>query len=177
MKLDLTPILNRRVPVIDFDFTVDANDVPDAPDISEEITLDEPVRVCGRVCDNDGYMSLTATVSVDYSTVCDRCLAPLSESIEFEFSRIVTLNAALAGDDGIDEDDVLLVKEGGIDFDRDIIEELSLELPIYHLCEEDCPGLCSVCGKDLRGSCTCKNEKEIDPRMETFKKLLENMNK
>ncbi len=177
MKLDLTPVLNRRVPVIDFDFTVDAESVPDAPDISEEITLTEPVRVWGRICDNDGYMTLTATVSVGYDTVCDRCLAPLSEEIEFEFRRIVTLNASLAGEDGIDEDDVLLVKEGGIDFDRDVIEELSLELPIYHLCEDDCPGLCSVCGKDLRGACTCNKEKEIDPRMETFKKLLENMDK
>ena len=80
MKLDLTPILNRRVPVIDFDFTVDASSVPDAPDISEEITLDGDIRVFGKVLDNDGYMSLKACVSVDYTTVCDRCLAPLSES-------------------------------------------------------------------------------------------------
>ena len=175
MKIDLTPILNRRVPAIDFDFTVAACDVPDAPDISEEITLKGPVSVKGRIVDNDGYMNLRADVSVDYTTVCDRCLCPLHDSLEFCFSRIVTLKSAAL--EGVDEDEMLTVKEGGIDFDRDIIEELSLELPVYHLCHTDCPGLCSVCGKRLDGSCSCKSEKEIDPRMETFQKLLENMKK
>ena len=175
MKIDLTPILNRRVPVIDFDFTLSPESVPDAPDISEEIILTEPVRVIGTIRDNDGYMTLRCDVSVDYETVCDRCLAKIEDFADFEFSRIVTVSSVAL--EGVDEDDVLTVKEGGIDFDRDIIEELSLELPVYHLCDEDCPGLCSVCGQRLDGSCSCNKEKEIDPRMETFKKLLENMNK
>ena len=175
MKIDLTPILNRRVPVIDFDFTLSPSDVSDAPDISEEIVLTEDISVRGRISDNDGYMMLRADVSVPYETVCDRCLEKICDYADFEFVRFVTVsNAAL---EGIDEDEMLTVKEGGIDFDRDIIEELSLELPVYHLCEDDCPGLCSVCGKRLDGACSCKKEKEIDPRMETFKKLLENMEK
>ena len=70
-----------------------------------------------------------------------------------------------------------LIPEKEFDFDRDIIEELSLELPIYHLCNEDCPGLCSVCGKKLDGACKCSQEKEIDPRLEIFKKLLDNSEK
>ena len=175
MKIDLTPILNRRVPVIDFDFTLSPDSVPDAPDISEEITLTEEISVKGRISDNDGYMMLRADVSVGYSTVCDRCLAKIDDFADFEFNRIVTVSQAALEE--VDEDEMLTVKEGGIDFDRDIIEELSLELPVYHLCDEDCPGLCSVCGQRLDGSCSCKKEKEIDPRMETFKKLLENMNK
>jgi len=175
MKIDLTPILNRRVPVISFDFTVAPESVPDAPDISEEIALTEDISVKGRITDKDGYMSLTADVSVGYRTVCDRCLADIFGRAEFVFERVVTLNRSVL--EGVDEDEMLTVKEGGIDFDRDIIEELSLELPVYHLCDEDCPGLCSVCGKKIGSDCSCKKEKEIDPRMETFKKLLENMNK
>jgi len=175
MKIDLTPILNRRVPVIDFDFTVCPENVADAPALPEEITLEEDIRVEGSIRDNDGYMTLEATVSVPYATVCDRCLKPLGEWAEFDFSRIVTVSRASL--EGVDEDEMLTVKEGGIDFDREIIEELSLELPVYHLCDEDCPGLCSVCGKKIGSDCSCKKEKEIDPRMETFKKLLENMNK
>ena len=175
MKIDLTPILNRRVPVINFDFTVNPASVADAPELPEEITLTEEISVSGKIVDNDGYMSLYADVCVGYKTVCDRCLTPIDDEVDFPFDRIVTLNNATL--EGVDEDEVILVKEGGIDFDREIIEELSLELPIYHLCDEDCPGLCSVCGKKLDSDCSCKKEKEIDPRMETFKKLLENMNK
>lgn len=175
MKIDLTPILNRRVPVINFDFCLSPEAVPDAPDISDEYVLTKDISVKGSVSDKDGYMMLRCDVSVPYETVCDRCLTKLTGLADFEFVRFVTVSSNAL--EGIDEDEMLTVKEGGIDFDRDIIEELSLELPVYHLCDEDCPGLCSVCGKDLRGGCSCKKEKEIDPRMETFKKLLENMEK
>ena len=175
MKIDLTPVLNRRVPVIDFDFSLSPDSVPEAPEISEEITLTEDISVKGRISDNDGYMKLTADVSVPYETVCDRCLARIEGLAEFEFVRYVAVSSRTL--EGVDEDELLIVKEGGIDFDREIIEELSLELPVYHLCDEDCPGLCSVCGKRLDSECSCKKEKEIDPRMETFQKLLENMKK
>lgn len=175
MKIDLTPILNRRVPVIDFEFTLSPDSVPDAPDISEEIILTEDICVRGKISDNDGYMMLRADVSVGYETVCDRCLEKIEDYADFEFVRFVTVSQRAL--EGVDEDEMITVKEGGIDFDRDIIEELSLELPVYHLCDEDCPGLCSVCGKKIDSGCSCKKEKEIDPRMETFKKLLENMDK
>lgn len=175
MKLNLTQILNKRTPAIDFDFQIDPDKVEDAPGIPEDIELCEGVTVKGRICDNDGYMTLTADVSVPYKTVCDRCLAPLSGTCEFPFHRIAVVSFSDSERIGIDEDDVLVIKEGGIDFDRDVLEELSLELPPYHLCDDDCPGLCSVCGKRLDGACVCKKEKEIDPRLESFKKLLDKM--
>lgn len=173
MKIDLTPLLNKRTPEVDFDFLIDPAEIDGGALLPYDITIDGKIRVAGKVTDNDGYMTLDAVVSADYNTVCDRCLKPLKNSIEIPFKRIVVVSKS--GDIGTDEDDMLYVSEGGIYFDPDVIEELSLELPIYHLCEEDCPGLCSVCGKRLDGSCSCKNEKEIDPRMETFKKLLDKM--
>ncbi len=173
MKLDLTALLNKRTPKADFDFTLDPTSVEDAAGLPEDIVLEGPIRVCGSVTDNDGYMTLAATVSADYLAQCDRCLRDLHRHIEIPFKRV----AVVSGADGVgvDEDELLYISEGGIDFDRDVIEELSLELPIYHLCSEDCPGLCSVCGKRLDGSCRCRKEKELDPRMETFKKLLDKM--
>jgi len=44
----------------------------------------------------------------------------------------------------MDEDDIIWVKEGGIDFDREVLEAVTLELPVYHLCCDDCPGLCDT---------------------------------
>ena len=173
MKLDLTALLNKRMPKADFDFTVDPSSVEGAAGFPEDIALTGDIRVCGSITDNNVYMALEATVSADYKTVCDRCLKGLTGHIEFPFGRIVRVSASEDG--GEDEDELLYVSEGGIDFDRDVIEELSLELPIYHLCSEDCPGLCPVCGKRLDGSCVCEKTKETDPRMETFRKLLDKM--
>lgn len=173
MKIDLTALLNKRTPAIDFDFLIDPLEVEECAELPFDVEIDGKIHVFGKITDNNGYMTLDAKVHADYNTVCDRCLAPLSDSIEMPFKRIVAVSKA--DDVGADEDDMLYVSEGGIEFERDVIEELSLELPVYHLCDEDCPGLCSVCGKRLDGSCRCKNEKEIDPRMETFKKLLDKM--
>ena len=127
----------------------------------------------GRISDNDGYMSLSAELSADYTTVCDRCLETLRRSITVPFERIAVVSRSNMT--GVDEDDMLYITEGGIDFDCEAIEQLSLELPVYHLCSDDCPGLCSVCGKRLDGACKCANVKETDSRMETFKKLLDKM--
>ena len=175
MKLDMTPVLNKRVSALDFDFTLTPETVEGACDISDEIELTSPIRVLGKITDINGYMTLDAKVSVSYETVCDRCLAPLSDELDFDFKRTVAMNAANLDEDECD--DIIWIKEGKIDFDADVIEELSLELPIYHLCSEDCPGLCSVCGKKLDGACKCSEKKEIDPRLEIFKKLLENSEK
>ena len=68
----------------------------------------------------------------------------------------------------------IMFLDNDVNIDRDVLEELSLELPTYHLCSEDCPGLCPRCGKRLDGACKCAPEKHIDPRMEIFKKLLDN---
>ncbi len=175
MKLDMTPVLNKRMSALDFDFTLTPETVGGACDISEEITLTSPIRVLGKITDINGYMTLKAKVSASYETVCDRCLAPIADDITFDFERTIAMNAANIDDE--DSDDIIWIKEGKVDFDADVIEELSLELPIYHLCSEDCPGLCSVCGKKLGGGCTCEQEKEIDPRLEIFKKLLDNSGK
>ena len=67
-----------------------------------------------------------------------------------------------------------LCEDGTVDIDADIAEAFLLELPMRHLCKEDCPGLCPKCGKRLaEGDCGCKNEKEIDPRLKVLQKLLE----
>lgn len=171
MKLDMTPLLNKRRSALDFDFTLNPDTVENACGLPEGIRLTEPVRVTGKVTDLNGYMSLNAAVSTRYEAECDRCLAPVGAPISFELARTVALNPADA--EGEDDYDIIWIKEGKIDFDCDVIEELSLELPIYHLCSDDCPGLCPVCGKRLDGSCKCKAEKEIDPRLEIFKKLLD----
>ena len=177
MKLDLSALLNKRETALDFSFTLEPASLEDSALLPEEITLSGGICVSGRVSDCDGYFKLDAQVSAEYDTVCDRCLAPLRETVDFPFSRIAVASSADIDKLGLDEDDALFVRDGGLDFDRELMEEFCLELPVYHLCEEDCPGLCDVCGQRLDGSCRCKNEKEIDPRLESFQKLLEKMKK
>lgn len=177
MKIEISALLGKREPYKDFSFDLVPEEIEDSAGLPEDITLTSPVKVEGRIKDCDGYFTVKATISAGYETVCDRCLAPIKDKTEFTLEKIAVTSASELEKIGADEDEVVYVEDGGIDMDRDIIEELSLELPLYHLCSEDCPGLCDVCGKRLEGECRCKKEKEIDPRMESFQKLLEKMKK
>lgn len=175
MRIDLTPLLDGRQSDLnlEYEYTPDA----EGPLLPEEIRLTTPVRVRCRVSDNHGYMTLTASAAAEYETACDRCLASLTAPIAVSIKRLIDTGAALRADAGEDEEfeDSLLPLDGGaVEIDRELTEELALELPLYHLCREDCPGLCPTCGKRLAdGPCGCSAKKEIDPRLAILQKLLE----
>ena len=176
MKIDITTLMNKRAEKIDFDYTF----VPAAADggviLPEDMTITEPVRVRGAVKDMNNCMSLSCTVTAKYRTTCDRCLDAIDGVLEFGVEKTVSTEAPPEGaeDDPV-YDEVVFVNESALDIDPALTEEIALRLPTYHLCSEDCPGLCPKCGKKLaEGGCECKNEKEIDPRLKILQKLLDN---
>ncbi len=174
MRIDLTCLLEGKQTELSVDFDV----TPRQEDavLPHGIELLGPVKVSCRVRDNHGYLTLTADAAADYETACDRCLAPISTGVSFSIERLIESKGAHALPDGInaDDEDILTMVNGTVEIDADIIEALILELPMRHLCDENCPGLCPKCGKRLsEGDCGCKNEKEIDPRLKVLQKLLE----
>ena len=53
-----------------------------------------------------------------------------------------------------------------------VLSDLLLNLPMKHLCREDCKGLCPGCGVNLnREPCRCK--KQVDPRWAALEQLLD----
>lgn len=191
MKIDITELLNGRKERIDFDYSFDENSLTgdDYALLPDDIRLaDNGIHVKGYITDNNGYMTLYASVSAEYVTECSRCLDEINCRCDFDIERIVRSGSAInSRDTHLSEDnewdgvteDLLYISESSVNPDNDIMETLSLNLPLYHLCSEDCEGLCPICGKKLRDrECSCieaeKSKKEIDPRLAKLKKLLEN---
>lgn len=179
MRIDLTTLLNGRKDRIDFDYDFDLKGTEGAVMLPDEISVTEPVRVVGCVTDKNGCMFLNAKVTVKYHVPCNRCLEDISRILEFDFERMISTESEKSETDEFDVDDaveeILYVKESGIDPDLSIIEDVALELPVYNLCNEDCKGLCQRCGKNLNdGDCGCSEKKEIDPRLKKLQKLLDN---
>lgn len=186
MKLDVTEILNGRVPFLDFDFTNGADALEQFADmLPDGITVpSDGISVCGRVSDTGGCMTLSADITVRYLAPCDRCLEESEHCIDFTLDRVITAAASpearerlISEDDeewdGV-TDDLLYVSEGKIDIAADVAEAISLEIPFRHLCSEDCRGLCQVCGKKLSDEHPgCEKPKEIDPRLKVLQKLLD----
>ncbi len=170
MKIDLTTVLNKRCDTLTVDYSFNAAELDGAVSFPYGITLSSPVSVKGKVTDNNNCMFLNVTVTAQYRTLCDRCLDDIEGIVSFDFKRMISTESVVSEDD-----DTVFVVESAIDVDCDIVEELALELPFYHLCKEDCKGMCQKCGKNLNfGPCECSEQKEIDPRLKKFQKLLDN---
>ena len=164
VKIDVKKILTGEITKQDFqyEFPIEFND--------SGYSFPDPVRVCGVIKNNGGYVPLEATCTVTANGVCARCLTPVSQVVETTFTR--TVAASLETED--DNDEYLVAAEGKIDVGEPIKDELIMSLPARLLCSDDCKGLCHKCGKNLNlGRCDCP-EKEPDPRWAALKNLIRN---
>ena len=67
----------------------------------------------------------------------------------------------------------MIVEDGFLEVDEQLVEMLTLEFPSKLLCREDCAGLCPQCGKNLNnGPCACSKQ-ETDPRLAPLAAWLE----
>ena len=176
MKLDLRALLAgecRTLPVL-FDLEVQKDDQNHFSGLTD-IRFDTPMHVEGTITNTAGYIRMLLTLSVSYTAPCARCLEDVSGSFSFDVERTVVTEAIAAdlSEDRIDE--LVVVEDGFLSLDELLTECLELSLPFRFLCREDCKGLCQRCGKNLNnGPCDCE-EKEVDPRLEPLRRLLEEM--
>ncbi len=135
---------------------------------ADDISLDTPgVAVSGKIENNTGIVSLSATVTFSATVLCSRCTEEFKKNFKFSFEHLLANN--LVNDDN---DDYIVVENSVLDLDALISEDIVLSLPSRFLCSEDCKGLCSKCGKNLNdGPCDCK--KDVDPRMAALLQLLD----
>ena len=168
MVIDINPILKGEKTEINIEYLLTVNE-----ELSD-VTFPEVFLVKGNVKDMAGYITLNLVADVLYKTSCARCLAPISKSKEIVFTKTVVSEDMEVQNE--DNDDYIFSKDGYIDVDEALIEQIMLELPLRHLCKEDCKGLCPKCGTDLNfGKCNCDTH-EPDPRFDVLRKLLENKN-
>ena len=166
MIIDLSPILRGEVSTVKIEYEM--SETPDVPDV----TFTEGCRVSGKVDNRAGYMTLSLHASLPYVSSCARCLEDIFGTFTLTFNRTVAASGTLQNEAN---DDYVIVKNGKLDIDRELVEDLMLEFPAKLLCKEECAGICPKCGKSLNfGECGCPKKKEIDPRLAILQKLLEN---
>ena len=172
MILDITSLINGKSSRVDFEYLIDTKDEKNNLIPPDDVSFTAPVRVKGSVTDNAGYMTLSLTAEIDYTSRCARCLEDIFGTFILNFNRTVATKGTLQHEDN---DEYVIVKNGFLDIDRELVEDLLLEFPPKLLCKEECKGLCSKCGKNLNfEACDCPKKKEIDPRLAILQKLLEN---
>ena len=167
MVVDLKPMLRGEINSIDIDFVL-------TPEIIEDVTFTDGARVCGKITNSAGYMRLILNAELPYVGQCARCLDEVRGVFSLDFERTV-VTEGMVSEEKLEEnvDEYIVIVDSCIKLDDAVKEELMLEFPKKLLCSEDCLGLCPKCGKPKKeGDCGCIT-KEIDPRLEVLKKLLD----
>ena len=175
MKLDLRPLLaGERLLSFEYLLSLDSSD--EAPiGVLLDARFPSPMKVSGEITNTAGYMRMTLSMSVDYQAECARCLSPVCGCFTLDLEKTVAPRDVLGDIDEDKLDDYAIIEDGFLDMDETILEQIEMEFPIRFLCKEDCRGLCERCGKNLNeGECDCKS-KDIDPRLEPLRALLEKM--
>lgn len=103
---------------------------------------------------------------IGYKTECDRCLTPTEQKLVFDYTKDVKKVC-----DNEDFDGIILSPDESFDYETEVVTEVLLSFPAKHLCDENCKGLCPVCGCNLNEhECSCE-KKVPDPRLEVLRNL------
>lgn len=163
MIIELESVFNTDGLKIPFDYDLSLSGII----VSGVAPVTEPVKVSGYVENKAGIVNLKASAALKYEAPCDRC----AENVISHFSFPVEHTLVVALESG-DNDDFLEVPNMRLNLDELVEEDVNLALPTKYLCNDDCKGLCPICGKNLnKTKCDCKAP--IDPRMEALLQLLD----
>ena len=153
-------------------------EVEETPKI-EGVKIIQPFKAILRIEKRGVEVFVKGVVSGEVELQCSRCLKeyilPIKTLLEVTYHPVQNLNKEELIELKRDEMDVDFYKEGLIDTEDIIRDQILLNIPMKPLCSEDCKGLCTICGTDLNYSeCGCIVQ-EIDPRMAILQSLLRRM--
>jgi uncharacterized protein len=151
---------------------------PDEFGSDEEFRIIAPVDLDVEVHKDANKARLAGRVRTTLQLACSRCLEPFDVPVDSEIDVLFLPAAANVGEGerevGDDDLGVAYYKDEAIDLGEVMREQFYLALPMKPLCQDDCRGLCPVCGVNRnRETCTCQNE-WVDPRFEALKRLTDN---
>ena len=126
------------------------------------------VSVYALIQNKTGLVTIDIDVEYLYSRPCDRCFVEVEKNVTEHFSH--RLVESLESDDN---DEYIEATDCKLDLSELVTTDILLSLPSKYLCMGDCQGLCHKCGHNLNlGDCDC-DKREIDPRLEALKQLLD----
>ncbi len=121
----------------------------------------------------DKKLDVKGRATVRLMASCDRCLEDVEIEIPLDFKRRVsTDDRAYYQTDDLDENNYI---DGySLDVEQLIYNELLTGWPTKILCNDDCKGICNVCGQNLnKGTCGCEDT-GLDPRMSVIRDVFKN---
>ena len=166
IKVNVAEIKKRLVGQKTFAFDL----TPEELEISsEEMEILGTIRTEGSISNAGDVLLLKATMSAQVRRTCGRCLKEFTAVTKAEVLEKFYPTSA----ENI-EKDAFVYDSDVINITVPLRESLLLAEPLQALCQEDCKGLCPVCGVNLNEqTCEC-DTRTIDPRLAALKQFIKN---
>ena len=110
---------------------------------------------------------VTGNLHVTMEGICDRCVEAAGYDIEnnFDLVYLPASEAPTRGEDEVDEGgiEVGYYEGNGLELHDVLREVVLLAVPMRLVCQEDCKGICPVCGQNRNQTdCGCQPESSDD---------------
>ncbi len=165
MEWNLTPILNYDGKKMPIDVSVELSGYPD-----DDFQILESVVLKGEIVNIGGCLEFSAEGSTKIKRTCDRCAEDFIVAHTFSIEERLKKADALEQENA--DPDIIVIEGSSIDLSEIVYTSLYSSIPSKALCDDECKGLCSVCGQNLNnGTCSC-DERPTDPRFDVLDQLL-----
>ena len=142
-------------------------------DLGEDLRLADPIEGDVRLARTNRGLLVQAAFTASLDALCSRCLreieVPVEVKIDTEALPSLDIDTGLPIDQSAEPDVLRLTDHHELDLEGEVREALQLAEPIAALCDENCPGLCPVCGERLSDGSHEHVEDDIDPRLEALR--------
>ena len=146
MIINLKKIFNVSGESFPFETSIPQEDITDV----RGYDFASPVFIKGQAYNRAGIVKIKFTTEFTLNLICDRCLKEFKRSYVYDFEHVV------ANSLNTNNDEYVVADNESIDLKEIAISDLLLQLPSKILCDENCKGLCTVCGCNLNESqCDC----------------------
>ena len=163
MKIDFSEIIKANDSKKDISLEMEAVKVNN---VTSSVIFKDTIKLDGKLVNIGGSLELYLDIKSRYVVECDRCTKSIERELDF------SIEEKLTNDENNEDESKIFFSGHSIEIDEMITGEIISRIPLKHICNEDCKGLCPMCGMDLnKGTCNCESD-DIDPRLAGLKDLL-----
>lgn len=164
MKINVFEIMRKKGEMLPFELSERMENTEGYPDVVDFL---KPVKVEGTLTNSGDFIVLEGKGTVEFQLPCDRCLKSVNVKVNFNLKE----KFSNTGSNGKEEMETFSGES--IDISEVVRRAILASMPMKVLCQEDCKGLCPMCGKDLNeGDCGCDTS-YINPKFESLLSLFQ----
>lgn len=173
MRIDCEVMLSFDIRLLESTAVHVDDDLPADDPIwnDEDLRPHDAVHVTGRLSTaGEGRFYFSGQLQGSFSSTCRRCLTPVTAAVNEETHLIFADGHDAEDDDDSNDPDVYVLDPRAplLDLRPAVREQWILGAPAWHLCRDDCQGICPTCGADrnIPGACNCAPA--TDPRWDAL---------